>query len=164
MFIESEKMPGDSRIWIYQSNREFTVEEEQKIIVLGREFVETWTAHNQELKASIDIRNHLFLIIMIDQNYNLASGCSIDKSIHFILKLENIFSISLLDRQVFALKENNRINLIRRREFEHMMETGIINDDTIVYNNLIETKNELKNKWEIPLRESWHAAIRSKQR
>lgn len=158
MHVEIEKMPDDARVWVYQSNREFTTEEEGKISLLTKEFLNTWTAHNQELKASFEIRYHFFLVLMIDGKHALASGCSIDKSIHFIQNLESQFSISLLDRQIFALKEDGKIHLLMRKDFEKMIEKEI-SLDTIVFNNLVQTKHELNTKWEIPIRESWHAGI-----
>ena len=158
MFADTEKMPDDSRIWVYQSGREFSSEEERKITILTKEFLDAWTAHNQELRASFEIRYHIFLILMIDGKHALASGCSIDKSLHFIQKLEKDFSISLLDRQIFALKENGKISLIKRQEFEKLIDKEI-SKETIVFNNLVQTKHELNTKWEIPIRESWHGAI-----
>ena len=158
MFVSTDKLPDDSRIWIYQADRELTDKEEEKITSLAKEFVNGWTAHDQELRAGFEIRYHLFLILMIDGSHALASGCSIDKSIHFIQKLEKEFSISLLDRQIFALREESKIRLIKRKEFERIIEKEI-SIDTIVFNNLIQIKKELETKWEIPVRESWHGAI-----
>ena len=158
MYVEIEKMPDNARVWVYQSSREFTIEEEEKISILAKGFLNTWTAHNQELKASFEIRYHIFLILMIDGNHALASGCSIDKSIHFIQNIEKQFSVSLLDRQIFALKEDGKINLLKRKDFEKMIEKEI-SLDTIIFNNLVQTKHELNTKWEIPIRESWHGGI-----
>ena len=158
MFVDTEKMPDDSRIWVYQSSREFSKEEDREIAILTKEFLNTWTAHNQELRASFEIRYHIFLILMIDGKHALASGCSIDKSLHFIQKLEKDFSVSLLNRQIFALKENDKISLIKREKFEKLIEKEI-SKETIVFNNLVQTKHELNTKWEIPIRESWHGAI-----
>jgi hypothetical protein len=161
MFTEPNQMPAHSRIWIYQSSRQFTNEEEKSISVYTKSFLDSWTAHNQELKASFEIRHHLFLILMIDQEQAAASGCSIDKSIHFIQKIEKEFSVSLLDRQIFAIRENDSITLVRRKDFDQMIRSGEINGDTIIFNNLLETKNDLETKWEIPVRESWHGAIQA---
>ena len=160
MFTSPNFLPSDSRIWIYQSSRELSAQEESKISFLAKSFIDSWTAHNQELKGSFEIRHHIFLILMIDENHANASGCSIDKSIHFIQKIEKDFSISLLDRQIFALREKDRINLVKRKEFESMIHSGEINENTIVFNNLIQMKSELQTNWEVPIKESWHGAIR----
>ena len=158
MFVDAEKMPDDSRIWIYQSSRAFTSEEVIKISDLAIDFLNSWTAHNKELKASFEIRYHMFLIIMIDSSYTQASGCSIDKSLHFIQKLEKDFIVNLLDRQMFAIREGDKINLVRRNDFEKLIEKEI-SKDSIVFNNLIQTKKELDSSWEIPIKDSWHGAL-----
>jgi hypothetical protein len=158
MFVKPDNLPGDARIWIYQCNRELSANEEQQILSLAEEFLNSWTAHNQALKASFEIKHHLFLIIMIDQNFASASGCSIDKSIHFIQRLESEFLISLLDRQLFAIRMGDKINLIKRKDFERMIEKEIT-PESIVFNNLIQTKSELDTKWEISVKDSWHGAI-----
>jgi hypothetical protein len=153
-------MPGDSIVWIYQSSREFTPDEEMKISSLIKNFTESWTAHDVGLRASFEIRYHLFIILMIDGKHASASGCSIDKSIHLIRKIENDFSVSLLDRQLFALKKGNNIQVLHRNKFDEMKESGMITSDTIVFNNLVQTREELKTKWELPFRESWHATLK----
>jgi hypothetical protein len=35
-----------------------------------------------------------------------------------------------------------------------MLENGKINDDTIVFNNLVSTKAEFETNWETPLKDS----------
>jgi len=85
----------------------------------------------------------------------------IDKSVHFIQKLEKEFSLSLLDRQIFALKEDGGVKLISRKNFERMIEKEIPSN-TLVFNNLIQSKRELSDSWVIPVSESWHGAISRK--
>ncbi len=159
MYSDSKNLPGHSRVWIYQSGRKLNPEEEKAIIELGVQFVNNWTAHNRELLGSFEIRHHLFLIFMIDQNHAGASGCSIDKSVHFIQQIEKQFNLSLLDRMIFAYKNDGEIQLVKMNEFNSLLSQGKINSDTIVYNNLVDTKTDLENNWEIPLSKSWHSQL-----
>jgi hypothetical protein len=159
MYISPLSMPSDSRVWVYQSNRTLTPDEENKITQEAKEFVDSWTAHNQTLHASFEIRHHIFLIFMIDQKHAAASGCSIDKSLHFIQNAEKKYSLSLLDRMIFAYKDNDEIHLVNKKEFDSLISSGKISDDTIVFNNLVISKSELDNSWEMPLGKSWHKQI-----
>jgi hypothetical protein len=161
MFVPSNALPGDSRIWIYQSDRQLTSQEEEKISKLAREFLETWTAHQKDLKAGFEIHHHLFLIIMLDQNHESASGCSIDKSMQFIQQLEKDFSLSLLNRQMFAIVENDEIKILKRKQFDEMIKSHELDRHTLVFNNLIERKSQLDKNWKIPAGESWHSALLS---
>jgi len=156
MYLAAEKLPPHSRIWIYQSNRELTTEEIRLIGEATREFLDNWTAHNQALNAGFEIRYNRFLILMADEKSAGASGCSIDKSVHFIKSLETKFNIDFLDRMRFAFKTNGGVEAVQKNEFEQLYKKGILNSDSVVFNNLIETKEELTGKWEIPVKNSWH--------
>ena len=157
MYVPFAEMPDSSRIWIYQSSRELNENEVNEIKELARGFVNSWTAHKQTLYASFEILNHIFLIVAIDENANDASGCSIDKSVQFIMQLEKQFRISLLDRFNVAFRLNEKVFVKSLDDFLKMYEEKKMSDDLIFFNNLIYTKNALKNKWEIPIRESWVA-------
>jgi hypothetical protein len=159
MFTNPELLPSDSHIWIYQSDRELIPEEEFKISEHAKSFIESWTAHQKDLRGSFEIRHHLFLILIVDENHESPSGCSIDKSLHFIQSLEKELNISFLNRQIFAIWENETVKLIGRKKFEEMLHTNEITEETIVFNNLITTKGELEDSWQVPLKMSWHGAI-----
>ena len=156
MYTLPNNLPGHSRVWVYQSNRKLTEFEENQIQNMGQEFVENWTAHNQTLLASFEIRYHYFLIFSIDQNHAFASGCSIDKSVHFIQKVEKEFGITLLDRMLISYKDGDEIQIKKLNEFTDMLKRKEINSDTIVFNNLVDTKEALQSEWEIPVSKSWH--------
>jgi len=158
MYVEAEKLSADSRVWIYQANREFSQEEISSIGELTREFLAGWTAHNNALNAGFEIRYNRFLILMVDEKSAGASGCSIDKSVHFIKSLEKKFGIDFFDRMSFAYKMNDAVETVRQSEFEKLYSKGTLNTDSIVFNNLIETKAQLATGWEIPLKNSWHVS------
>jgi hypothetical protein len=159
MLVPINQMPSDSRIWIYQADRKLSEKEETKIAIKSKIFLENWTSHNEQLKSSFDIRYGIFLILMIDEKHTSAGGCSIDKSVHFIKQLEKEYAVNLLDRNIFAFKKDEEVSLVKRTEFEKLLENGTINENTVVFNNLVQSLELLANAWEIPLRDSWHKQI-----
>ena len=42
-------------------------------------------------------------------------------------------------------------------QLKYALENDFINADTIYFNNLVQTKEELENNWLIPVKESWLA-------
>ena len=152
-------MSSDSRVWIYQSNRQFTIEETAEIKEKAEGFIETWTAHGQLLKAAVEIFYNLFIVIFVDEKQATASGCSIDDSVDFIKEIEKTFSTSLFDRMIVAYKKENKIFTCKRNEFEKLLAEEAINNKTIVFNNLVNTKSEFETNWEIPLAKSWHQQL-----
>lgn len=159
MYVTSETLPEDSRIWIYQCSRDFTNDELVSIGTETKQFLEGWTAHNQVLKAGYEFRYNRFLILMIDEKTAGASGCSIDKSVHFIQSLEKNHGVSLMDRMKFAYKKEGRVEVVSRNQFEVLFSRGLLNGNSIVFNNLITTKKELQSDWEVALSDSWHKEL-----
>lgn len=159
MLVPYNEMPDQSRVWVYQSNRELTDNEIEKLNSLTEEFISSWTAHNVHLKASYETRYRRFLILSVNEKEVNASGCSIDKSVHFIKGIERLFDISLLERMIFAFKSDGKVQACSRKEFEELVRLGEVNDQTLVFNNLVSSKEELENNWEIPLYKSWHRQL-----
>lgn len=145
-----------SRVWIYQSDRELYDEQVKQLHEILNNFTAEWTAHNHQLKAKAEIRYNRFLILIVDETQAGASGCSIDKSVNFIKRLEQQFGINLLDRFNMAYRQGEKVLSAPRHEFEELLKTGRINAGTIVYNNLVQNLEQLETKWEVPFKDSWH--------
>ena len=149
----------NSRVWIYQSDRKLTDTEVQQVLQHLNDFTTQWTAHNNQLKAKGEVRYNRFLILIVDESQAGASGCSIDKSVHFMKQIEQAFNINLFDRFNLAYREGDAVQSLPRNGFEEKLKSGEINAETIVFNNLVPTLKELQTKWEVPLKDSWHMQL-----
>ncbi len=156
MTVEFSSLPQTARIWIYQCNRSFTLDEIQEISNKLQTFLEGWTAHGADLKAAFEIRYKRFIVIGLDQNQQLASGCSIDASVHFIQQLETAFKVDLLDKLNVSYKQGDYIAYKPLKEFKKMVKDKAVSKNTIVFNHLVQTKAEYLDFWEVPAAESWH--------
>lgn len=156
MFVPFENLPATARIWVYPSNRKFTDEETEKIGTLCRSFLEQWTAHGQGLKASFSLPYNQFIVIALDEAQHAASGCSIDASVHFIQDLELQFAIVLLDKMNVTFKQGAYVSYKDLKAFRAMVKNKAVSSNTIVFNNLVATKEEYEQSWELPASESWH--------
>lgn len=156
MFTEYKNLPNNSRVWIYQSNREFTQEEINIISEKMEYFINSWTRHGDDLKGSFTIKYNQFLVLAVDEGFNSVSGCSIDASVHFIQKLEQELQLDLMDKMNVTFKDGEHINLVKLSDFKMFANQNKITQDTIVFNNMVTTKEDFENKWEIPAKDSWH--------
>ncbi len=153
-----KNMPNDARLWVYQSSKELNLEEIEKINALGTQFINQWSAHGASLKASFDVLYNRFIVIAVDEKQANASGCSIDKSVNFMKELEKTFNIQLFDRLQVAYKNtNNKIATCSYSEFEKMAKEGIVSKETVVFNNMVTTKNAFEKEWEVPAKNSWQS-------
>ena len=156
MFVPFETLPDTSRVWIYQANRPFSEPEVQEISKKLQLFVEQWTAHGADLKASFDIKYNRFITLALDQEMNVATGCSIDASVQFIQQLEKDYQVDLLDKMNVSYKQGEYIAYKTLTDFRKMAKDKAVSPKTIVFNNLVNSKAEYISQWEVPASESWH--------
>ena len=157
MKILFKNLSNNARIWIYPSNRRLSDHEIIEIKKLSDNFTEKWTAHNNKLLASIDIPYNRFIVIGLENDFNLPSGCSIDSSVHFIQSLEKQFNITLLDKMNVTFKQGEYLTYKSLSDFNDMVKKGSVNANTIVFNNLVSDISGYLSDWEIPMKDSWHS-------
>src|SRR6187399_3043794 len=102
MLVSFNTLPPTARIWVYQSSRPMTDNEVSQSREVTEKFIENWTAHDARLKGGVEILFNHFIIIGVDENYNDASGCSIDKKVNFVKQLGAEFQIDFFNRMQIA--------------------------------------------------------------
>jgi hypothetical protein len=157
MLVDFNELSDSSRVWIYQCNRSFTENEIQQISKDIETFLEAWVAHGQSLKTSYLIKYKRFIVISVDEHESSASGCSIDTMVRFIQGLEQEYHVDLLDKMNVSYKHGEHLAFKNLLDFKKMVKQKAVNANTIVFNNLVSTKQEFEDYWEVPLKESWHA-------
>jgi len=157
MLINFNDLSPSSRIWIYQANRSFTDEEISKISKDIETFLEAWVAHGNDLHTSYLIKYKRFIIISVDESQSSATGCSLDRMVHFIQALEEEYNVDLLDKMNVSYKHGEYLAYKNLLDFKKMVKNKAVNANTVVFNNLVATKQEFEEYWEVPLKDSWHA-------
>jgi hypothetical protein len=157
---ELAAMPAHARVWVYKTARAFTGKERDLIDARGAEFVRTWSAHGKPLDAWAGSLSDHFLVIAVDQEQAAASGCGIDKSVRFVQELERELALSLTDRLVVVYEQDDVIRTTRFTDVAALLESGVLTDDTPVFDDLVTTKGELDARFRVPLGRSWLARQR----
>jgi hypothetical protein len=152
-------LPGElhesSRVWIYQSNRLFTLSE---VLLLEEElklFADNWQSHGEPVKGFATVFFGQFIVLMADETAISVGGCSTDASVRLIKSMESRFQVNLFDRQSLAFVVKDKIQLLPYTQLIYALENGFLDPDTLYFNNTIQTKADLANNWIIPLKESW---------
>jgi len=156
MYVNFDDLPDNSRVWIYQSNRMFSKTELDSISGDLSEFLSGWTAHNHNLEAGFELPYSRFIVLGVNQQIMQASGCSIDTSVRFIQDLEARYKITLLDKMNVTFKQGDFLAYKPLNEFVKLAKSKSVSKDTIVFNNLVDTKSDYRMFWEVPARDSWH--------
>lgn len=156
MLMDFDSLQDTARVWIYQSSRKFSDNEVGEIKNKLDIFISNWKRHGDDLKASYKIRYNQFIIMAVEENYNKISGCSIDESVNFMKQLENDFSTDLTNKLNISFKDNNSIKVVSLSEFQFYAKQEKISANTIVFNNMVTTKADFVNNWEVTANKSWH--------
>lgn len=146
-----------SRVWIYQSSRLFTIGEALEIEEMMNDFIENWNSHGAKVKGYANLFFGQFLVLMADETQAGVSGCSTDSSVRLIKSIEETFKVDMFNRQNLAFLVKDKIQILPLSQLKYAVENNFITPGTIYFNNLVLTKEELLDKWMIPVKDSWLA-------
>lgn len=146
---------ASSKVWIYQSSRLFLLSEALEIEILLKHFASGWLSHGIPVKGAGYLFFGQFIILMADERSTGVSGCSTDGSVRFIKEIEQRFAVNMFDRNLLAFVVKDKIELLPLSQLQYAVDNGFISTDTLYFNNLVQTKEDLENNWIVPVRESW---------
>lgn len=157
--VRFEDLPPNARLWTFAASRPVTDEEERRILLAVDEFLVQWKAHDIPLISGRDWRYGRFLFVAVDEQAAGVSGCSIDALIRELRALERELDLSLTDNGPVVFRDGDAIRRVPRPEFRNLADTGSVGDQTVVFDNTIQTVGALRDgRWEVPASQSWHGA------
>ena len=145
----------DSKVWIYQANRVFSLQESLDIEEMLNDFASQWKSHGTPVKGAGYLFFGQFIILMADESATGVSGCSTDSSVRLIKDIEQKFNVNMFDRMTLAFVVKDKLQLLPIAQLQYAVDNPFIDGDTLYFYNLVQTKEELENNWIIPLKESW---------
>jgi hypothetical protein len=153
----NEDFDPSSRVWVYQSSRLFTISEALQIEEMINEFAQNWLSHGVPVKGAAHLFFGQFVVLMADELATGVSGCSTDSSVRLIKEIEKEFGVNMFDRLALAFIVKDKVQVLPMPQLKHAVEQGFITADTLFFNNVVLTKEQLENSWIIPAKDSWLA-------
>ena len=150
MKVPSKDLAAESKVIIYPGGRKFFKNE----LPILREKIDTFCASFESVNLCAEIEYDRFLIFIISDKTPL----DLDKQnllVSFILGLEKDFETSLLDKVNVCFKQGQYVQLKEIKDFKLLIKNKGVSKKTIVFDNMINTKLEYDDSWEIPAGESW---------
>lgn len=146
-----------SRVWIYQSSRLFSMGEALQLEDRLNQFCEEWHTHGAKVKAYANLFFGQFIILMADETSAGVSGCSTDSSVNFIKSLGQQYNVDFFNRTNLAFFIKDKIQVLPLNQLQYAVDNGFITPDTLYFNNLAGTKDDLETAWILPAKDSWLA-------
>ena len=141
-----ENFSTESKVWVYQADRFLTETEKVWLQEQIDAFTENWASHGSQLKAGGTIYNDFTIILAVDTSVANSSGCSIDKSVHFIKEVGKALHVDFFNRLKVWINNDN--------EFSRVSFKDLKNYSTAIYfDGTVQHLKDFKNKFEISVSE-----------
>jgi hypothetical protein len=159
MNIPFDQMPSTARAWVYTANRILTPAESTLLLERLQPFLTEWSSHGTPLKAAAQILDQAIVIVAVENGFEAASGCSIDKSVRILKDLEQEIGISLFDRLQILYKKQLTASaeVLPLPLFKNKLAAGEINAEGWIANTQVATVGELKSELWKEVKNSWLA-------
>lgn len=154
-----KSLPDNSRVWVYQADRFLSREEALEIQEALNAFVSQWQAHGKGLLAKARILQRIFVVVAVDPNFQEATGCSIDSSVHLIKQFEEQYDIDFFQRLNTVYVKDEQLHLSDKARLKDAINKQIVDAETIVFDNTITQLSQLRTAWEKPLAKSWQGSL-----
>lgn len=155
MFVEFNSLSEEAKVWVYPSSRKFYPQEIDELKEKLQSFVEAWKQDDADFKASFELKYDRFIVFSAEEDVQLTNT-DIDQQVAFILQLQQEYEVELLDKMNVCFKQGEFIQYKDVKEFKTLLKKKSVSAKTVVFDNLVQTKGELENYWEVPITESWY--------
>ena len=155
MIVGFSTIPEEAKIWVFPSNRKFYPQEIDDLKTSIETFLNGWKDNRNEVECSYLIKYDRFILVTANDTENGLSLEGHDALISFFIELEKKYEIVLLDKINVCYKQGEFVQYKDLIEFKKLIKSKAVSESTIVFNNMITVKEELRYNWEINIMESW---------
>lgn len=151
---------NDYRVIIYPASRPFTTKEAKVITEKLYDFLATWAAHGKPLSSSFKIEKNQFIIICVDEEKEMASGCSIDALGKIMREIDAEYQLGLFDRMKASFIENGEVKTLKLIDFKNKVRSGELSKEIEVFDFSKNTYLEFLSNFLLPFSRSWASSIK----
>lgn len=156
MLVSYESLSEMAKVWVYPSSRKFYQNELSEVEEKIKNFISEWKNEDPSFKASYRFLYDRFVVILAEEDESKLTNQDLDQVVAFILSLQTEYDIELLDRMNVCFKQGEYVQYKEVKEFKKLLKNKSVSKNTVVFDNLIQSKEELENFWEVPITESWY--------
>lgn len=146
---------SDFRVIIYPASRQFTPQESKKITEVLFDFLPTWQAHGKPLSASFKIEKNQFVVLAVDEEEEMASGCSIDALTKVMRDVDAQFDLGFFDRMKASFLQDGKVKTMKLNDFRTALKNGHLPADIQVFDFSKNTYANFLSDFLLPLKRSW---------
>ncbi|ASK31009.1 hypothetical protein CEY12_13235 [Chryseobacterium sp. T16E-39] len=151
---------NDYRVIIYPASRPFTTKEAKVVTEKLYDFLAGWAAHGKPLSSSFKIEKNQFIVVCVDEEKEVASGCSIDALGKIMREIDQEYQLGLFDRMKASFVEEGEVKTLKLIDFKTKLRNGELPRDIQVFDFSKNTYLDFLSHFLLPLDKSWAADIK----
>lgn len=151
---------NDYRVIIYPASRPFTTREAKVITEKLFDFLATWAAHGKPLSSSFKIEKKQFIVVCVDEEKEMASGCSIDSLGKIMREIDEEYQLGLFDRMKASFIENGEVKTLKLIDFKTKIRNGELSKNIHVFDFSKNTYLDFLSHFLLPFDKSWAASVK----
>jgi hypothetical protein len=156
MQVDYNSISETAKVWIYPSNRKFYDNEIEGLHQKIKTFLDEWKSEDEDFKVSYKLEYNRFIVFFADESSTPLMNGDIDVSVQFILQLQEEYNVELLDKMNVCFKQGEYVQYKDLKDFKKLIKNRAVTGKTVVFDNLVTSKEEFENYWEGPITESWY--------
>lgn len=154
--VSFDSLPDASRVWVFGSDRALSGAAADRLLAEVDRFLAQWKAHGVPLTCARDWRDERLLTIGVDSTREGASGCSIDGLFRVLQGIERPLGARLVGGgRVFYRDAAGRVQCVNREQLTALAASGVITDETTVFDTGLTTMDAWRARFEAPARATW---------
>jgi len=75
--------------------------------------------------------------------------------VRLIKQIEQLFNVSMFDRQMLAFIIKDKIQLLPLPQLQYAIDNNFITAESLYFNNIVQYKIELESSWIVQVKDSW---------
>jgi hypothetical protein len=147
----------ESRVWVYQSSRAFIEKEANEVNEQLHHFYAHWQTHGAPVKGWAGLLFRQFVVVIADETDEQVSGCSTDSSVRVIKSLERQYDVNFFDRMMITFLIKGKAEMLPFQQVQYAIDKGYMDEDTLLFNNVVTDLKGLLENWLVPMKQSWLA-------
>jgi hypothetical protein len=155
--VPFEQLPDQGRLWVFPASRDLTDDEVASCMNEVDTFLEDWRAHGTPLRAGRELVERRFLLVGVDVDAEVPSGCSIDALVNRLRALGAELDVQLIDHSLVWFRAEGKVRSVARSEFRRLAAEGRISADVHVFDTTLTSIAQARSgALERPATDTWH--------
>jgi hypothetical protein len=162
MLVDYQTLSDNSKVWIYPSSRKFYPNEIAPLANEITQFLSNWKQEEEAIACHFKLHYNRILVITTTGE-TLLNTPTINHLIAFIIQLQEKYEVQLLDKMNVCFKQGEHVQYKDLKSFKELIKSRAVNKNTLVFDNMVSSKLDFENYWEVPASESWYGNLFKKK-